>query len=72
MKTCIHILFFLLAVTVSAQTALYNNGNLRIHNGGTIGFHTNLINESPMDNNLGLAGFYGTQLLTISGNVTPR
>ncbi|SFR92446.1 gliding motility-associated C-terminal domain-containing protein [Maribacter stanieri] len=72
MKTYIHILFFLLVASVSAQTALYNNGNLRIHNGGTIGFHTNLINESPMDNNLGLAGFYGTQLLIISGNVTPQ
>ena len=72
MKKYIHILFFLLVASVSAQTALYNNGNLRIHNGGTIGFHTNLINESPMDNNLGLAGFYGTQLLTVSGNVTPQ
>ncbi|HDZ07015.1 hypothetical protein LCGC14_0286440 [marine sediment metagenome] len=72
MKLYPYILFFLLAVSVSAQTALYNNGNFRIHNGGAIGFHTNLINESPMDNNLGLAGFYGTQLLTVSGNVTPQ
>lgn len=72
MKKYTHILFLLLAVSVSAQTALYNYGNLRIHNGGTIGFHTNLINDSPLDNNLGLAGFYGTQVLTISGNVTPQ
>lgn len=72
MKKYIHILFFLLIASVSAQTALYNNGNMRIHEGGQLGFHTNLINESPMDNNLGLAGFYGTQLLTISGNVTPQ
>ncbi|WP_405395700.1 gliding motility-associated C-terminal domain-containing protein [Maribacter sp. Asnod2-G09] len=72
MKKYIHILFFLFAATISAQTALYNNGNLRIHEGGQIGFHTNLINESPLDNNLGLAGFYGSELLTVSGNVTPQ
>ncbi|WP_116770000.1 gliding motility-associated C-terminal domain-containing protein [Maribacter litoralis] len=72
MKKYIYILFFLFAATISAQTALYNNGNLRIHEGGQIGFHTNLINESPMDNNLGLAGFYGSELITVSGNITPQ
>ncbi|WP_424001989.1 gliding motility-associated C-terminal domain-containing protein [Maribacter sp. IgM3_T14_3] len=72
MNTYTHILFFLFSATLSAQTALYNNGNLRIHEGGQIGFHTNLINESPTDNNLGLAGFYGSELLTVSGSVTPQ
>lgn len=72
MKKYTFIIFFLFAASVSAQTALYNNGNLRIHEGGSIGFHTNLINESPLDNNLGLAGFYGTQLLTVSGTLTPQ
>lgn len=72
MKKYTFIVFFLLAASVSAQTALFNNGNLRMHEGGSIGFHTNLINVSPLDNNLGLAGFYGTQLLTISGTLTPQ
>jgi gliding motility-associated-like protein len=72
MKKQLSLLFILLVVSASAQTALYNNGTIRIHEGGTLGFHTNLINESPLDNNLGLAGFYGTQLLTVSGSLTPQ
>lgn len=67
-----YIFFFLLVATVSAQTALYNNGNLRIHEGGMLGFHTNFINASPFDGNLGLAGFYGEQALTVSGTLTPQ
>ncbi len=72
MKKQLSLLFILLVVSATAQTALYNNGNLRIHEGGSIGFHTNIINESPMDNNLGLVGFYGTQFLTVSGTLTPQ
>ena len=72
MKKRIFIAFILLTVTTYGQSALYNNGTLRIHNGGMIGFHTNLVNESPLDNNLGLAGFYGTQALTVSGTRTPQ
>lgn len=60
------------AFSASAQTALYNNGNLRIHEEGSLGFHTNLINASPFDSNLGLAGFYGQQPLSISGSLTPQ
>ncbi|WP_405413399.1 gliding motility-associated C-terminal domain-containing protein [Maribacter sp. Asnod1-A12] len=72
MKKYTYILLFLFTATISAQTALYNNGNFRIHEGGQIGFHTDLINDAPTDNNLGLAGFYGTEQLTVSGNVTPQ
>lgn len=72
MKNIGFLFFFLCTAIVSAQSALYNNGNLRIHNGGSIGFHTNFINESPMDNNLGLAGFYGSERITVSGTVTPQ
>lgn len=72
MKTYTYILFLLFAATISAQTALYNNGSMRMHEGATIGFHTDFINESPMDNNLGLAGFYGSELITVSGNITPQ
>ena len=61
-----------MTAVVSGQTALSNNGNLRIHDGGSLGFHTNLINNAPMDTNLGLAGFYGPRTLTVSGFVTPQ
>jgi len=60
-----------LVCTLQAQTALYNTGNLRIHNEGRIGFHTNLINDGSFDENMGLAGFYGTDFLAISGAFTP-
>ncbi|WP_419212359.1 gliding motility-associated C-terminal domain-containing protein [Maribacter sp. X9] len=72
MKTYLNILILLCSATVAAQTALYNKGNLRIHEGGMLGFHTNLVNDSPFDTNLGLAGFYGTQALTVSGTLTPQ
>ena len=55
---------------LSAQTALYNNGNLRIHDGGTLGFHTDLINDAPFDENLGLVGFYGENV-SVFGTVVP-
>ena len=54
-----------------AQTALYNSGNIRIHEEGQIGFHTNLINNAAFDENLGLAGFYGTGSISISGAFMP-
>lgn len=55
----------------NGQTALYNSGNLRIHEEGQLGFHTNLINDGPFDENVGLAGFYGSDLITVSGALTP-
>ena len=62
----------LLSILTYGQTALYNNGNLRIHEDGAIGFHTDLINESPFDNNLGLVGFYGNLNLSVLGSVVPQ
>jgi gliding motility-associated-like protein len=58
-------------MSLSAQTALYNGGNLRIHENGNLGFHTHLINNSPFDTNLGLAGFYSTESLLVSGTIVP-
>jgi gliding motility-associated-like protein len=55
----------------AAQTALYNSGNLRIHEEGNLGFHTDLINDGPFDENSGLAGFYGSDLITVSGALVP-
>lgn len=72
MNNYLNIVLLFFVVSLNAQTALYNNGSLRIHEDGALGFHTNFINNAPMDTNLGLAGFYGPQALTVSGSITPQ
>ena len=71
MKQLYFILFFVGATSGQAQTALYNSGNLRIHENGQLGFHTDLINDGIFDDNLGLAGFYGDLPITVSGAFAP-
>ena len=62
----------LLAATTSyGQSALQNTGNLRIHENGQIGFHTNLVNDGLFDENQGLVGFYADSLITVSGALFP-
>ncbi|MCW5517612.1 gliding motility-associated C-terminal domain-containing protein [Muriicola sp. Z0-33] len=70
MKKILHILFFI-GTICQAQTGLYNSGNLRIHDQGQLGFHTHLINNGTFDDNLGLAGFYGSSTLSVSGAFMP-
>ena len=60
-----------MGVVLNAQTGLYNSGNIRIHDQGQLGFHTNLINDAAFDENVGLVGFYGNATLTISGAFAP-
>jgi len=69
-KKVFHILFFS-GVLANAQSALYNSGNLQIHQDGQLGLHINLINDGILDDNLGLAGFYGSLPLTVSGAFAP-
>ena len=69
-KKVIYILLFI-GSWAQAQTALYNSGNLQIHQNGQLGFHTNLINDGIFDENLGLAGFYGELPLNVSGALSP-
>src|SRR5690606_21981748 len=71
MKTTLYILVLLFGLILQAQTALYNSGNIRIHEGGAIGFHTDLINDSAFDENLGLVGFYGEIAINVSGLFMP-
>tara|TARA_R110000868_G_scaffold191124_2_gene435294 strand:- start:1295 stop:2443 length:1149 start_codon:yes stop_codon:yes gene_type:complete len=71
MKNVIYILALLLPLGIQAQTALYNSGNIRIHDEGQIGFHTDLINNAAFDQNLGLAGFYGSSVISVSGAFMP-
>lgn len=61
----------LLSVGLRAQSALYNSGNLRIHENGQLGVHTNLINDGIFDENSGLVGFYGLVPITVSGALPP-
>lgn len=65
-KKVLYILF-LLGSWANAQSALYNSGNLQIHQDGQLGLHIDLINDGILDDNLGLAGFYGDLPLTVSG-----
>lgn len=71
MKNLCYISFFLLGVLGHAQTALYNSGNIRIHDQGQLGFHTDLINDAAFDENVGLAGFYGNDQIYVSGAFAP-
>lgn len=67
MKKIFYFLFSFFGVGIHAQTALYNSGNIQIHEQGQMGFHTNLINDGSFDENVGLAGFYGDLPLMVSG-----
>ena len=62
---------FLLVSFASAQEAVHNFGNLKIHNNGALGFHHNLINDGFTDDNEGVAGFFSNQSITISGAFQP-
>ncbi|PRX53044.1 gliding motility-associated C-terminal domain-containing protein [Flagellimonas meridianipacifica] len=70
MRFFFYILLFYAGI-VQAQNALYNSGTLRIHPNGNLGFHADLINEVPFENNQGLAGFYGDIPLQVQGSIAP-
>ncbi len=70
MRALCYIILFL-GCAANAQTALYNSGNLRIHEEGQLGFHTDLINNGPFDENVGLTGFYGPNVISVSGALAP-
>lgn len=71
MKARITFVLLLLGGILSAQTGLYNSGNIRIHDEGNLGFHTHLINASSFDQNEGRAGFYGSTAISVTGAFIP-
>ena len=71
MKNLCYISLLLFGMFGHAQTALYNSGNIRIHDQGQLGFHTDLINDAAFDENVGLAGFYGNDQIYVSGAFVP-
>lgn len=56
---------------VFGQEVIQNFGDLKIHDEGKIGFHQNLINTGDFSDNLGLAGFFNENSLSISGTQEP-
>ncbi|RKF03574.1 gliding motility-associated-like protein [Tenacibaculum lutimaris] len=64
----ISFIFILSSFVTIAQNAFLNTGNVQLHDGAQIGFHTNVVNEGTLDNYTGFAGFYAdTEIRTISG-----
>ncbi|MEY8778880.1 gliding motility-associated C-terminal domain-containing protein [Allomuricauda sp. XS_ASV26] len=71
MKPLLHIAFLLSVCSVVAQSALYHNGNMQVHNNANIGLHTDFINNANFNPATGLVGFYGNEVIQVSGNVSP-
>jgi len=71
MKTLLHIAFLLSVCSVVAQSGLYHNGNMLVHNNANIGLHTDFINNANFNPATGLVGFYGNEVIQVSGNVSP-
>lgn len=67
MKKALNIAILILSQVAISQTAFYNAGNIQVHNGAQVGFHTDLINDGDFNNNKGLTGLYSTNDLIISG-----
>jgi len=71
MKFQIFLLMLFCQITFG-QSTFQNNGNVQVHAGGEIGFHTNLVNNGKFDENLGFVGFYNlNEAVTISGTNKP-
>ena len=66
------LILILLLVQGLLGQAVHNYGNLQLHSKGLVGFHTDFINDSGFDENLGLVGFYHDESnLMISGTSSP-
>ncbi|WP_299434687.1 gliding motility-associated C-terminal domain-containing protein [uncultured Maribacter sp.] len=65
-------IFLLLQNIIVAQDAVHNFGAMQVHNGTSVGFHLDLVNDGVFNENLGLVGFYGyDKSITVSGTNTP-
>ncbi len=60
MNKILSIILFTFWNIMFPQSAFYNAGNIEIHDGGQIGFHTDLKNDGNFNGNKGLVGFYNT------------
>lgn len=63
---------FSTVVSLSGQVALHNFGNIQLHGDAAIGFHLDVINNGPFNQNRGLVGFYSQdKALALSGGSNP-
>lgn len=67
MKRILTIAILTLSQLGFSQAAFHNMGNIQMHDGAQIGFHTDVINDGDFDNNKGLTGLYNDNDLVISG-----
>ena len=70
-KYPLFLLFLTHGFSGHAQGTFHNFGNVRIHNKGTIGFHSNLVNDGTFSENKGIVGFYNDDQSIISGAFSP-
>lgn len=63
--------YFLLPMVSSGQGTFHNFGNVQVHNKGTIGFYSNLVNDGAFADSKGLVGFYNENQSFISGVFSP-
>ena len=65
-----HVIILLVIVCVygNAQVTMSHFGDLKMHNGASLGLHGNFQNLAPFNQSEGLIGFYGLGDIRISGN----
>jgi len=72
MKLKLFLILIFSGLSLVAQDALHNYGNLQLHDGTSVGFHLNLINNGNLNQDVGLVGFYAQNTnLSISGSEAP-
>ena len=72
MKTLTTIITALVSQLIISQSAFVNHGAVQLHGEAQIGFHTNLVNEGSYRGASGMSGFYGEELLRVSGSQAPE
>jgi gliding motility-associated-like protein len=55
----------------SAQPALQHYGGMQLHEGAQVGLFTSFINQAPFEQEAGRVGFYGADLIRVSGDFAP-
>ncbi|WP_350285210.1 gliding motility-associated C-terminal domain-containing protein [uncultured Croceitalea sp.] len=71
MRNLVSIALLLCCSWLWAQTALYHQGGMQLHENGAIGFHSDFIDDGNFTTTTGLIGFYGNQETWVSGTTEP-
>ena len=65
------VLFFYHPYLSSGQGTFHNFGNVEVHNDGTVGFHSNMVNDGVFAESKGSVGFFNENQSLISGAYSP-